>query len=115
MKRPLVAVGGQIHELTGDTLDPSILPTLFLKREYTVDFGTSCKETLVQVSIDEPLITTGNIILLCLYGSGNREIDGLIENIQLSSSNIVDGIGFTLNAYAPNGANGIYNIHCTIM
>lgn len=41
--------------------------------------------------------------------------DSLLDDIDLKESNIVDGVGFTLNAYATNGSWGEYNIYYRII
>lgn len=41
--------------------------------------------------------------------------DSLLDDIDLKESNIVDGVGFTLNAYATNGSWGEYNVYYRII
>lgn len=41
--------------------------------------------------------------------------DSLLDDIDLKESNIVDGVGFTLNAYATNGSWGEYSIYYRII
>lgn len=81
-----------------------------------VDFGSTGQETYVETVVTGQTWVTSNTRIvpsLINVDSGERSAeDGLIEGITLGISNIIAGTGFTVQAYAPNGSNGIYNISC---
>ena len=60
-------------------------------------------------------VTTNSKIVATLFGEdvGNRSAeDGILEEIKLSITNLVPGVGFTVMAYAPNNTSGNYKINC---
>lgn len=81
----------------------------------SVDFGTSNVETFVTTTITGlNWVTTSSKITASLYGeiNGSRSVeDGFIEGIIVGVSDIIDG-SFKINAYAPNGASGVYKVIC---
>lgn len=93
----------------GDTGSISVSGTIV-----EVDFGTSGLDTYTETIVTGQTWLDSNVKLVaCLYGenSGDRSIeDGVIEGIVVSVSNIIENVGFTVSAYAPEGAGGIYKI-----
>lgn len=81
----------------------------------SVDFGTNNSETFVTTTLSGlSWVTSTSKITASLYGenNGSRSVeDGFIEGIIVGISDIIDG-GFKINAYAPNGASGVYKVIC---
>ena len=79
-----------------------------------VDFGTSGLDTYTETTVvGQTWLDSSVKLTACLYGeaSGDRSPeDGVIEGIIIGISNIIENVGFTINAYAPEGASGIYKV-----
>jgi len=82
----------------------------------TVDFGTSGMNSFI------PTVVTGvtwananlNIIptLICENVGERSAEDGIIEALTFGIADVIDGVGFTLLTYAPEGSVGTYRIRC---
>lgn len=71
----------------------------------TVDFGTGKYDTSVVVT-GQSGITTANLVEAWLSGvatSNNLADAGFVEQIQVYAGDIVNGTGFTVYAFCPQG------------
>jgi hypothetical protein len=60
--------------------------------------------------------TTSSVIYKVISSTDHNEIeDSLLDGLILTESNIIDGVSFTLNAYALNNTWGVYNIFYKII
>lgn len=73
--------------------------------EFIIDFGEG--ETTVTLTVPEPSISSGNIIV---FVPKDNEIYFSLERISITTLSITQGVGFEAIAYAPNGACGSYTI-----
>lgn len=78
----------------------------------TVDFGTA--SDIAEVSVSASWVTSSSIIICCPSGSATADHDAedyLLEGITANAVSLVDGVGFTIRAHAPNGTFGQYKIN----
>ena len=80
----------------------------------SMDFGLNGFETYAEETIiGQSWVKNTSKIVVCLYAEddGERSFeDSAIEGIVVSVGRIVEGIGFTISAYAPQGAIGVYKV-----
>ena len=82
-----------------------------------IDFGTF-ETTVTQVVTGLSWVGSGTVLVASLGDrstiSGNSlasPMEASLEEIVVTISDKVAGVGFTINAYAPNGANGKFLIN----
>lgn len=84
-----------------------------------IDFDSqiSGETTYTSTAITNSNITSySNVIIRVLPSTNHPDIeDSMIDNLSFTQSDIVDGVGFTLNAFASEGTWGIYNIFYKII
>ncbi len=106
VKRPIALYAGQLEELrTGDTL-PGSPGGGGNACTCTVDFGTGDHDASVVVT-GQSWVTASSIIIATAQGE-----DARVEQIVCNVGALVDGVGFTVYAHAPNGALGTYTVNC---
>lgn len=80
----------------------------------TIDFGfpNGYEDSFATTAItNSNILTTSQVIYRVTPSTNhNEEEDSLLDGLMFKESNIVDGVGFTLNAIALNNTWGIYNI-----
>jgi len=109
-----VSVDGVLHCKSIETIDP--LPAAEIAGcQCSVDFGAQDDMAMAVVTGQTWVKTTSKIVasLVAEENPPYRSLeDGIIEGIVLSIGALIPGVGFTVLAGAPNGANGIYKIMC---
>jgi len=80
----------------------------------SIDFGSNSNETTTEVVVTGQtwVTSTSNIQIRpnLTQTHGHTLEDYLLERIQCLVTKLVVGVGFTIQAYAPNGTSGIYDI-----
>lgn len=84
-------------------LDPKLLIT-------EIDFGTG--DTTITKTILAPWVKNSNPPLVVAYGetADHDAEDIVIEELKLTTGNIVPGVSFDIIAHAPSGTWGKYNV-----
>lgn len=94
---------GHIHLINGTTYNAIAF----------LDFGV-LEDTATTIVTGQTWVTASSPIVLTLLGEDNPPFrspeDGVIEQITLSVSSLIPGVGFTITAHAPEGATGIYKV-----
>lgn len=94
---------GMTHNLTGTTILNFGAP---ISGE-TYDASTAVTNSSISFN--------SNVFYTSISSSDHDQTDFLLENIKLTESDINPGVGFTINAVAPNGTWGAYNINYKII
>lgn len=80
----------------------------------TVDFGSG-SDIATTVVTGQSWVTSSSVITATL-GTPTADhpdpAEGIIEQLQVSVSDRVNGVGFTVTAHAPNWTTGTYTINC---
>ena len=106
VKRPLAIYGDSIEELrTGDTL-PGVTGGSGNACTCTVDFGTDDTDASVVVT-GQSWVTASSVIVCSVLGE-----DARIQSITANVDTLVNGVGFTVHAHAPEGASGTFTVNC---
>ena len=79
----------------------------------TINFGT--KGYAASATVTDPTVTSASVVVATLGSPvAGRQADEL-EFTSINPAVVVnDGVGFTITGYAPNGANGQFNINYMI-
>ncbi len=105
----VITVRGEIGRAPGQ-------PQLMLA---TVDFGDggdSAKTTVTNFTWNRDS-DTGDVPRPVCHVVGRPDVDGgddedaLILGVRAIVTNIVDGVSFDIKAFAPDGANGLFEVH----
>lgn len=106
VRRPIVNLNGQLAELPiGDTL-PGGGGGGGNACTCTVDFGAYEHDASVVVT-GQGWVTSTSIIVCTVQGEEAR-----IQSITANVDTLVDGVGFTVHAHAPDGAVGEFIVNC---
>lgn len=78
----------------------------------TVDFGTGDTTASVTLTGLTWVTASSRVMITPVAGGDHPSVEeALIEQLHLSASDIVPGVGFTIRAHAPNKTNGSYAVH----
>lgn len=106
-RRALVLINGVLQELpAGDTL----LGTSGGSGNgctATIDFGSGESGDTSVVVTGQTWVTPSSVIVCNVLGE-----DARIQSITADVDTLVNGVGFTVRAHAPNGASGTYTVNC---
>lgn len=107
VKRPLANYNGSVEELrSGDTL-PGLSGGGGNVCTCVVDFGTN-DETDASVTVTgQSWVTTSSVVVCSVQGE-----DARVQSITANVDTLVNGVGFTVHAHAPNGASGTFTVNC---
>ena len=80
----------------------------------TVDFGTGADFVRTTVTGQTWVVAESEIVATLAGGPSSRSAEeGLVEELTFAIENLMDGVGFDLLAYSPNGlAYGQFNVFC---
>jgi hypothetical protein len=102
----------------GGLIDPSLLPSISTSGHFVqaeVDFGTD-GTTATTTVIGQTWVTPVSIILCNPFGGATPDHgpeDALAEGLVAFASNLVPGVGFDIQVYAPQNTWGRYLINAT--
>lgn len=79
----------------------------------SVDFGADSDYATAVVTGQSWVAATSRIAAQVAGSTADHDPeDALLEQLQISVSDLVPGVGFTVQAHAPEGTFGLYNVHC---
>src|SRR5271156_3037743 len=107
-----------VSTTSAGTIDPSLLPVISTSGHFvqaTVDFGTDGSTATTTVT-GQTWVTSGSVILCNPFGgttSDHGPEDALVEGLVAYASNLVPGVGFDVQVYAPQNTFGQYLVNAT--
>lgn len=110
--KPLVLINGQLSEIpSGDKIDPTYYNAgaggeswMAYELSGQVDFGSG--NTTATAFVSHEPITSSTLITAIVFTDKLEEV--LVLNMRLAEVSRVPASGFTVMAFAPEGACGIY-------
>lgn len=96
----------------GDNLTHNLTGTTILNFDALITGETYDASTAVTNS---NITFNSNVFYTSISSPNHDQTDFLLENIKITESDINPGVGFTINAVAPNGTWGAYYINYKII
>jgi len=111
-RKPLVINGGQVEQLqAGDTLDGASGANI---GQSTVDFGATPSDMATVVVTGQAWVGFSSIIVAMVADSSSDHLSAeeqLIEQLHVTTSDLVLATGFTIRVHAPNKTTGQYKVN----
>ncbi len=109
-----------VSTTSGGKIDPSLLPSTtgnFVQAEVNFVNALGPEDTTAKVTVTGQTWVTNSSIILCspagLDTPDHGPEDAVVENLAAYALNLVPGVGFDIEAYAPLGTWGRYLINAT--
>ncbi len=80
-------------------------------RQVTLTFSATEPDTAVTTVTGCGWVSSDTVFSAVLVNPSTSPWDSLLGQVQIAIGNIVDGVGFDVLAYAPNGTTGSYVVH----